>query len=128
MITFQMRNERGTHPLSEHQTYVALVDYRQRDRFPMLGHIDPFGTTIFNRLQVDALSLELQTIKNLVERIGVEAAVVELGTTPEHLGADESNYGRWNPVMDLLPLVEILLDVCVRVRERPHRLLWFVGD
>jgi hypothetical protein len=47
-------------PLASLGTINPLLQGIDRDRFPLLGHIDPYGDTILNSLQVHSLMKELE--------------------------------------------------------------------
>ncbi|WP_332642323.1 hypothetical protein [Aeromicrobium sp.] len=65
---------------------------------PLLVAVDPYGDTMFNRLQIERqLPREVEFVR------------AQLGTD-------------WQPMLDEL---ERLMDVAT---ERVHRYLWFVGD
>jgi hypothetical protein len=66
--------------------------------YPLLTGIDRYGTTIFNGLQCERLGNELARLRGR-------------GLTKEQ--------------SVLLDAIQFLAD---QVRERPHRLLWVIGD
>lgn len=70
-----------------------------RDRFPMLGYLDPFGNTIFNQLQA------LEVVEELTRLAQAH---------PDN--ADASARAR---------AVRVLVAAHMR---RPHTYLWFLGD
>lgn len=70
-----------------------------RHRFPMVGHVDPVGNTIFNRRQAAAVLEELQLLAH-----------------EDHHKTSWAARAR---------AVEILVAAHMR---RPHTYLWFVGD
>jgi hypothetical protein len=43
--------------------YEPLVGLHARDRFPMLSHVDRYGHTVFNRIQMSTLVEELLAIE-----------------------------------------------------------------
>jgi len=67
--------------------------------YPMLGHIDPYGNTVFNRSQIEALREEIESICRF-------------------LRVDSETFA-------FLGEVDVL---CVEALKRQHRYLWFYGD
>jgi hypothetical protein len=67
--------------------------------FPMLGSIDPYGNTIFNRIQMMRLAEEVRRLIRAAE------------FTP-----DERSF------------LEEILEFCAMGTAKYHRYLWFVGD
>ena len=76
----------------------ALPGIGERESYPLLGHVDPFGETCFNQLQVSTLLAEL-----------------------DHLAATKPNADR----KALAGAVRVLVATHM---SRPHRYLWFIGD
>ncbi|GAA1722861.1 hypothetical protein GCM10009765_83550 [Fodinicola feengrottensis] len=76
-----------------------VVPYLPPGEFPMIGHIDPYGNTIFNRSQMRALRAEIDVCRT-DER--VKPGAVEF-------------------------LLEISR-LCELGDKRPHKFLWFLGD
>lgn len=54
-ITISLRSEDGVRIEGEEHTYSPIVEWVDRARFPMLGHIDSYGNTIFNGGQMQTL-------------------------------------------------------------------------
>ncbi len=69
------------------------------DTYPMLGHIDPYGKTVFNRHQMVTLAEEITSAKKTFE-----------------LSAGQSSF---------LDEVAVL---CRKGLRPPHRLLYFLGE
>lgn len=80
--------------------YLPLVGWADRSEFPMLGHIDPYGNTVYNRGQMNTLLLELERVRD------------NLSTTEVDKEKD----------------IEELDSICTEGMKKPHRFLWFVGD
>jgi hypothetical protein len=99
-ITIMLRGENrvdiggGGHP------YFPLVSWDDRQEFPMLGHVDPFGDTIFNGGQMQWLLTELDAIEARSEELDASAS-------------------------DSVAHLRLLCYIGVR---RPHSYLWFLGD
>ncbi|WP_143660338.1 hypothetical protein [Streptomyces sp. t99] len=62
-LKMQVRGEGGAvlSPLVSLGGINPLLQGVDRERFPLLGHIDPYGETIFNSLQVRSLMKELSS-------------------------------------------------------------------
>jgi hypothetical protein len=99
-ITMMLRSESRTDIGGGGQLYQPLVSWDDRREFPMLGHIDSYGDTIFNGGQMQWLLSELDTIE---------------ARSPE-ISAQEA---------DLIARIRGLCSVGIR---RPHSYLWFIGD
>lgn len=54
--------------------YEPLVGLQDRQSFPMLAHIDPYGDTIFNRAQMSTLLEELATIRPELDGVALSTA------------------------------------------------------
>ena len=82
------------------RSYIPLVSWVDRTEYPILGHIDPYGNTIYNRGQMETLMAELERVwrASLDADDGAKAAI------------------------------DGLRDVCAEGLKRPHRYLWFLGD
>lgn len=108
-ISIQVRTEWGVLIASLDDVAHSLTDDpdpllagelpHDRHRFPMVGHVDPVGNTIFNRRQTAAVLEELQL-----------------------LAREDRHKTSWAA---RARAVEILVAAHMR---RPHTYLWFVGD
>ena len=94
-----LRTEQGEELRSLPRYHDQLVLWPERGSYPMLGHIDPHGDTVFNNLQMQTLEAELRHL---------------LETGP---GNDQKR-----------EFVEQLISLCVEGVRRPHRYLWLIGD
>lgn len=94
-----LKTETGTELKSLPRYFGELITFSERIDFPLLGHIDPYGDTIFNRLQMESISLELKQL---------------LDAGPD---SDEKR-----------SFIESLIAICAEGLRRPHRYLWFSGD
>ncbi|SDT33035.1 hypothetical protein SAMN05428941_2489 [Streptomyces sp. 2114.2] len=56
---------------SEFDPVLSGVD---RKRYPILGHLDPYGDTVLNRLQVESLVEEISEVRTNQEIISSEFA------------------------------------------------------
>lgn len=56
---------------SEFDPVLSGVD---RKRYPILGHLDPYGDTVLNRLQVQSLLEELSEVRSDPEIVSAEFA------------------------------------------------------
>jgi hypothetical protein len=119
-----VRDESGA-DISGFLAFQTLVSAAQRERYPMLSHIDPLGNTIFNRAQVRSLLQEVESIAALVAEKGIDVVSADLGMTAvlESLRIPGFDLKR-----DLLTLLAELEKMCQMTLERRHRYLWFVGD
>lgn len=45
----------------------AILSGVDREKFPILSYVDPYGDTIFNQLQVSQLCIELSLLKKMME-------------------------------------------------------------
>lgn len=97
-ISVVLKDGSGVVLLRMAHPYLPLVSRADRDEYPMLGHVDPHGNTIFNRGQMATLLAELHRASK-ADPSGERAAVVEE-----------------------------LLEICAEGQRRPHRFLWFLGD
>lgn len=84
----------------EEHTYNPIVEWVDRARFPMLGHIDPYGNTIFNGGQMQTLIEELELVRALYPEASSQSA-------------------------DAVSEIQRLCEIGAR---RPHTYLWFIGD
>jgi hypothetical protein len=99
-ITATVQKENGDvvpHPM-ETVVYASLVGLDDAAEFPLLAHVDPYGTTVFNGLQARALLRELAVLRRRAEDEAARRALDDL-TFLAHL-----------------------------VTGRPHRFLWLRGD
>jgi hypothetical protein len=99
-ISVVLRGEDRTDLGAVGAPYRPLVSWSQRGDFPMFGHVDPYGDTIFNAGQMQALLAELDA---------VEAAFPDAA---EREGA----------------LISQIRELCNIGTRRPHSYLWFIGD
>lgn len=100
-IAIHLRRENGETLNSVHESpgdghVLPVLDIAE---FPMLGHVDPYGNTIFNRSQ-------MRVIMDEIDRL---------------VGAPMMNEKQ---AEFLLKVKEI----CVEGLTRQHRFLWFLGD
>ena len=119
-----VRNEAGA-DLSPFVEFQNIVPPERANLFPMLAHIDPYGNTILNRLQVDALKAELEQIKVMIEDLGIDAAISAINIPDVPVN---SRIPEWDTVRALVPLLDAVEGLAVLALERPHRYLWFIGD
>ena len=121
-----VRNERREQvPETPSMSFQNIVTWDKRTSYPMLGHIDPIGVTVFNRLQVRSLIAELDRVRAGIDRGGVSATALALGAE----SVEESlQIQSWNAERDLAGLVEDLVELCNVSLQRVHRYLWFQGD
>jgi hypothetical protein len=80
--------------------YVPLVSWADRTEYPILGHVDLYGNTIYNRAQMETLVAELDRLRQLLAEPDERARAI----------------------------VDGLQEVCAEGVRNPHRYLWFVGD
>jgi hypothetical protein len=125
-IFVEVRNERGE-ILADMPgfQFQSLVAWECRASFPMLAFIDPFGNTVFNAGQAEALDEELAGILDRCANEGVLATACSIGADQTH--KDSAIIG-WDLERDFVSLVERLRAACAVVLERPHRYVWFSGD
>jgi hypothetical protein len=101
-ISVSVRRESGDQVQGQvHQPfrYSPLLNSEDsQEQFPMLWHIDPYGTTVFNRLQTRSLLRELDVLR----------------ARDLH---EESRHA-----------IDTLTYLCHLTTGKPHRFLWFVGD
>ena len=101
-ISVYVRQESGEQVPGEIDQPLAYAPLLSRDdrpeEFPMLAHVDPYGTTVLNALQVRVLLEELDAIR------------------ARHLD-EESRCA-----------IDSLTYLCHLATGRPHRFLWFLGD
>jgi len=100
-IAIHLRKENGdtlnsVYELPDDGQLLPILDIAE---FPMLGHVDAYGNTIFNRSQMRVIMAE---IERLVGTSAVDERQSEL----------------------LLKVKEL----CVEGLTRQHRFLWFLGD
>ena len=100
-IAVCLRTESGDTLNSVHESPGAgqVLPILNIGEFPMLGHVDPYGNTIFNRSQMRAIVAE-------IDRLVGTSAVNE----------QQSEF--------LLQVKEL----CAEGLARQHRFLWFLGD
>jgi len=98
-IRVALKTERGAELKALPRYHGELVPFSERASFPLLAHIDPYGDTIFNGLQMESLSTELKRL-------------LDSGSDP-----DEKR-----------DFIVSLIDMCAEGVRRPHRYLWFIGD
>jgi hypothetical protein len=55
-----LKNEQGEVLQSLPRYHGQLATWSQRAEYPMLGHVDPYGDTVFNHLQMKTLESELK--------------------------------------------------------------------
>ena len=82
-LTVRLQDERGK-PLSESDIGVDFRIPTGDSAFRLLSGIDPYGNTIFNRLQMDTFLVEWEAIRNEITTEDDETAwsrVKELATT-----------------------------------------------
>jgi len=76
MIRVDVRSSRGLLVAS----VVADPDFDpvlmgvDRQKYPMLGHLDPYGDTVLNRLQVESLLKEISEVRCNPEIVSAEFA------------------------------------------------------
>lgn len=99
-ISVLLKSERHEILARSPRPYVPLVTWTDREEYPMLGHVDPYGNTIYNRGQMETLMVELDRLRT-------------------------SLFSRNDDMFDSL---EQVLRLCENGIRRPHRYLWFVGD
>ena len=101
-ISVSVRRESGDQVPGEIDQPLVYRPLLARDdsskEFPMLGHVDPYGTTVFNSLQAQTLLVELEALR-------------------ARNADDESRRA-----------IDSLTYLCHLTTGRPHRFLWFVGD
>ncbi|TDC59224.1 hypothetical protein E1258_18735 [Micromonospora sp. KC207] len=95
-----LKDQLGRVVLVAERPYPRLVSWTDRVEFPMLGHVDPYGNTIYNRGQMESLIMELDKLQ---------------AVRPEVFLNDGG-------------FVQDLRDLCLAGIRKPHRYLWFVGD
>jgi len=100
-IAISLRKENGETLSSIHESPPEgqVLPILPTAEFPMLGHVDPYGNTIFNRSQMRDIVAE-------IDRLVGSSAV------------DERQEGFLLKVKEL----------CVEGLTRQHRFLWFLGD
>jgi hypothetical protein len=98
-ISVVLKDEAGNVLARMPRPYVPLLSGEALPEYPMLGHIDPYGNTIYNRGQMRTLRTELGRLTDSAEL------------------SNTSN-----------DVVQQLLAICAEGLQRPHRYLWFVGD
>lgn len=99
-ISVVLRAEDRTDLRAVDSPYHLLVGWSQRADFPMLGHVDPHGDTIFNGGQMQALVAELDVIET---------------TFPDIAGRE-------------VGVITQIKELCKIGTRRPHSFLWFIGD
>lgn len=82
------------------RTYVPLVTWDDIKEYPILGHVDSYGNTIYNRAQMRTIQTELQRIQDAFPQLDSDSSEV----------------------------IEKLKELCSEGMKRPHRFLWFLGD
>ena len=80
--------------------YIPVVSWADRTEYPILGHVDPYGNTIYNRGQMETLMTELERVRRKSHAADVDAKAA----------------------------IEGLREVCAEGIKKPHRYLWFLGD
>jgi hypothetical protein len=99
-ISVILKDQAGTVLASLEDPYIPLVSWADRSDFPILGHVDPYGNTIYNRGQIETLLSELKRIRD---------------TLSDLQGNEEL-------------LIRGLEEICADGLRKPHRFLWFLGD
>ncbi|WP_344100022.1 hypothetical protein [Nocardiopsis rhodophaea] len=94
-----LQTERGRIEAEESIRGNELLPQVNPDEYPMIGHIDLYGNTIFNRQQMVTLLSE-------VERLKKESFITQ--TQQESL--------------------ELVERMCRMGTRKVHRYLWFLGD
>jgi hypothetical protein len=124
-IVVSVRAETGDNVSEARLWYRPLVSWAHRSAFPHLGHVDPYGDTVFNRSQAESLQQELVQIAAVVASHGAEVFVQKFGaeTSDPESGVSSPPAEEWIPT-----LVAALEEMCVLTTLRPHRYLWFSGD
>ena len=106
-------------------SFQRLVSWERRAEYPMLGHIDPVGETILNRYQLETLGEELESLSQMIHKLGSAG-------TAELLGAgevpDSMRIRDWDPESDFVDLLKQLQLAVSEARSGVHRYLWFSGD
>jgi len=110
-IAIHLRKENGETLNSAHEApdEGQVLPILNPAEFPMLGHVDPFGNTIFNRSQMREIVAEIDRL------VGEPSAG---GRRIGEPSVDERQ-------------AEFLLKVkelCAEGLTRQHRFLWFLGD
>lgn len=99
-ISVVLKDQAGTVLASLEEPYRPLVSWADRSKFPILGHIDPYGNTAFNRGQMETLLTELKRIRGALSEFNNDKEL----------------------------MIQKLEDICADGLRKPHRFLWFVGD
>ena|SRR5215216_5178421 len=99
-ISVVLKNRAGEVLARMPRPYIPLVSWADRTEYPILGHVDLYGNTIYNRGQMETLVAELDRRRRLFGE------------------ADESARA----------IADWLQEVCAEGVRKPHRYLWFVGD
>jgi hypothetical protein len=99
-IDVRLRNERGIDVDGCNEPYVPVVAWDERAAFPMLGHIDPYGDTVFNVFQMREMLAELDRVCSRLADDGI----------------------------DRPPVLEEIRRLCDVGQRHPHQYLWFIGD
>jgi hypothetical protein len=99
-VSVVLRNYSGETLASLPCAYMPLTSVADREMYPILGHVDPYGRTIYNRLQMQTLVEELDRIRAAGSDLDAER----------------------------LAVIDGLRELCVKGLHRPHTLLWFLGD
>ncbi|WP_433270957.1 hypothetical protein ACQPZF_11205 [Actinosynnema sp. CS-041913] len=97
-ISVVLKDGAGTVLIRMDRPYLPLVGRTDRDQYPMLGHVDPYGNTIFNRGQMATLVAELERVSKA------------------------------GPQGERSAVAKELVAICVEGQRKPHRFLWFIGD
>jgi hypothetical protein len=95
-----LKNRTGEVLVRLPRPYVPLVSWTERAEYPILGYVDPYGNTIYNRGQMETLMEELVRIRQ---------ASLELSE-------------------DTRASIDGLLELSAKGVQKPHRYLWFIGD
>lgn len=96
-----LRDERGSHLVEIGRPTGSKDPLSKIDStvFPLLSSIDPYGNTIFNRIQMSRLPGEIQRLINSIM-----------------LSSDEVDF------------LNKITELCSQGSRKPHHYLWFLGD
>ena len=69
----------------------GLMPFDERDTFPTIGYIDPYGDTTFNRIQMEPFLAEWRSLHARC----ADSAVAEMLKKVEHLATQCLNEPHW---------------------------------